>query len=232
VKDRLYELKRLFYYEKPEYRRDLFTICVDRDRNLFECECGKFEKDGIICCHILRLLTQFDVVQIPLEYIVARWTNVFREEGLLKQKEECFQVNSSNTSDTALRYAMLMSTINDVCADISRDANKTKEFLEEVWKLHRKLMIEENDVHRNDVQNVVLKDPLVIKKVSAKTQKANAEAAAQKSQTSLRTVNCVEPATAPTVDIWVREDGTISKLVESNSGKTRSANKQRSQSIV
>jgi hypothetical protein len=202
VKDRFYELKRLFYYENPEYRRDLFTVCVDRDRNLFECECGKFEKDGILCCHILRLLTQFDIVQIPPEYIVPRWTNVFREEGLLKQKEECFQVNSSNTLDTALRYAMLMSTVNDVCADVSRDANKTMEFLEEVRKMHQKLMTEDNDVHRNDVQNVVLKDPPVIKKVSAKTRKANADAAAQNSQTELRIDDCVEPPTATTVDIW------------------------------
>ena len=75
VKDRMYELKKLFHYDKPEYRRDVFAVSVDRKMMHFECECGKFEKDGILCCHILRLFTQFDVVKIPQEYIMARWTN-------------------------------------------------------------------------------------------------------------------------------------------------------------
>jgi hypothetical protein len=87
VKDRLYELKKSFYYEKPEYMHDLFTVCIDRVNQSYECECGKFEKDGILCCHILRLFTQFDIVKIPEDYIVPRWTIKFHEDELMKHQK-------------------------------------------------------------------------------------------------------------------------------------------------
>jgi hypothetical protein len=124
VKDKLYELKKLFNYKKPEYRRDMFTVCVDRQNHHYECECGKFEKDGILCCHILRLFTQFDVVKIPTEYIMPRWTMTFREEELVKQKQQTIEIQGAEASSSTLRYAMLMNTVNDVCADLSRDAKK------------------------------------------------------------------------------------------------------------
>jgi hypothetical protein len=28
IKDKVYELKRMFYYERPEYRRDVFTVLL------------------------------------------------------------------------------------------------------------------------------------------------------------------------------------------------------------
>ena len=35
---------------------------------------------------------------------------------------------------------MMMNCVSDVCADISRDADKSREFVEEVLKLHKRLM--------------------------------------------------------------------------------------------
>jgi hypothetical protein len=91
-KDKIYELTKMFSYENPEYRRDIFTVAIDRKAMTFECECGKFEKDGILCCHILRIFTQFDVIKIPEDYILKRWTIEYRETELKKQKEEMAHV--------------------------------------------------------------------------------------------------------------------------------------------
>jgi hypothetical protein len=137
LKDSLFELKKMWQYEKPEYRRDVFTVVVDRKNVQFQCECAKFEKDGILCCHILILFTQFDVTKIHDDYILKRWTVEFREQELLKQKDEVDNVQGSKTSESALRYALMMNSLNDVCADLSIDADKSKKFLEEVHKLHK-----------------------------------------------------------------------------------------------
>ena len=52
-KGQSYEVKRNFPYENPVFDRELFSVRVDRDKEEFVCNCGKFERDGILCCHIL-----------------------------------------------------------------------------------------------------------------------------------------------------------------------------------
>ena len=209
VKDRLYELRKLFRYDKPEYRRDVFTVSVDRDKMQFECECSKFEKDGILCCHILRLFTQFDIVKIPEEYILPRWTSEYREKELLKQRQESTIVKGTSSAENSMRYAMLLDTVNDVCVDISRDAHKSEIFIEEVFKLHKRLMSDEGTLSRNDGKTVSLRDPPVIKKGAAKLKNTtgNSEDNAQP-QSAVPTGN--------SVSVWVNEDGSISKPEEEN----------------
>jgi hypothetical protein len=212
VKDRLYELKKLFNYKKPEYRRDVFTVCVDRKNETYECECAKFEKDGILCCHILRLFTQFDVVKIPAQYILPRWTIKFREDELLLQKKQSIDVPGAEASASSLRYAMLLNSVNDVCADISRDPNKSKQFIEEVHKLHKRLMDENNEEQQTDGNSVILKDPPVIRKGSAQQKPAMKEG--------------MLPGVS-NVNIWLNDDGSVSEPVEQVSSKMKSAKKQK-----
>jgi hypothetical protein len=220
VKDRLYELKKSFYYEKPEYICDLFTVCVDRVKQSYECECGKFEKDGILCCHILRLFTQFDVVKIPEDYLVPRWTIKFREDELLKHQKEFVEVHGSKKSESTLRYALLMNSLNDVCSELSKDANKSRVFLEEVRRLHKELMSSDVDSRNNDANAVHLKDPPVIKKGSTKKNKGNggpviSEVVAEPSEIS--------------INIWVNEDGSVSEPVEQNNSNIKSTKGRRQQ---
>lgn len=39
----------------------------------FNCIYGKFNKDGILCSHILKVIIEQDVRQIPDKYIIDRW---------------------------------------------------------------------------------------------------------------------------------------------------------------
>jgi hypothetical protein len=55
---------------------------------------------------------------------MPRWTMTFREEELVKQKQQTIEIQGAEASSSTLRYAMLMNTVNDVCADLSRDAKK------------------------------------------------------------------------------------------------------------
>ena len=38
------------------------------------CECCKMDKDGILCCHILKVFTHLGVDVIPERYMLRRWT--------------------------------------------------------------------------------------------------------------------------------------------------------------
>jgi hypothetical protein len=213
VANRVYELRKLFHYDHPEYRRSMFTVFVDRTNMAFECECGKFEKDGILCCHILRLFTQFDVVKIPDDYILPRWTIKFREVELMKNKQEIAEVHGTDNSQSALRYAMMLHNMNDICADISRDASKSREFIEEVHKLHRKLMPNSVAQSNHGSTSLVLKDPPVIKKATSK-----------KSKQKVAEENLVSSPTEEgnNVEIWVHDDGSISKTERTQHKKKKS----------
>lgn len=195
----------------------MFTVCVDRQKERYERECAKFEKDGILCCHILRLFTQFDVVRIPEEYIMPRWTIKYREEELIKHKQQCIEVHGAEASESTLRYAMLMNIVNDVCADLSRNAAKSREFIEEVHKLHKRLMADDT-VKQSDQISVTLKDPLVIKKASTKQKNA---------------ATLPESSAAPVLsnlNVWVNEDGSVSKPSEQSSSKPKTTRKRKKQS--
>jgi len=116
-KDRIYTVKRVLEYEDAEFLNDSFSVEVDMEKKIFNCICSKFERDGILCCHVLRLFTQF-------------------EQELQKL---CTEKTGSDASQTVLRYAMLMNNTADTCASVSRDPNRSQIFLEELERIQQKL---------------------------------------------------------------------------------------------
>ncbi|RLN24169.1 hypothetical protein C2845_PM07G17900 [Panicum miliaceum] len=62
--------KKIVYgYGKRKY---LVTAAVEEES--YYCECSKFDRDGMICCHIMKILTRLGVKNIPQRYILKRWT--------------------------------------------------------------------------------------------------------------------------------------------------------------
>jgi hypothetical protein len=45
--------------------------------------CSMFEQDGLLCLHILKVFTSYDVEQIPEKYLLRRWS----EEATIKISE-------------------------------------------------------------------------------------------------------------------------------------------------
>ncbi|WVZ69554.1 hypothetical protein U9M48_018325, partial [Paspalum notatum var. saurae] len=41
---------------------------------MYSCECCKFQRDGVLCCHILKVFDALAVHEIPARYILARWS--------------------------------------------------------------------------------------------------------------------------------------------------------------
>ena len=48
-------------------------VAVEEDESYY-CECSKFDRDDIICCHIMKIMTRLGIQNIPERYILQRWT--------------------------------------------------------------------------------------------------------------------------------------------------------------
>uniref|UniRef100_A0A8I6X7M0 SWIM-type domain-containing protein n=1 Tax=Hordeum vulgare subsp. vulgare TaxID=112509 RepID=A0A8I6X7M0_HORVV len=58
----------------PGYGNKSFKVHANVEEGFYMCECCKYERDGIVCCHILRIMVQLGVTTLPAAYILKRWT--------------------------------------------------------------------------------------------------------------------------------------------------------------
>ena len=121
IKDEKYIVKRIIDYDEQEYYNNSFPIEVDLKANRFDCICCKYDRDGILCCHVLRLFTQIGIYKIPENYIKQRWTKKWKEDALESMKKDKLQQQSNQTNagtDATLTYAMMTTKSADLCANL------------------------------------------------------------------------------------------------------------------
>ena len=56
------------------YGKRTYLVTAIEDEGSYYCECSKYDRDGIICCHIMKIMTRLGVKAIPDRYILKRWT--------------------------------------------------------------------------------------------------------------------------------------------------------------
>jgi len=81
----------------------------------------------------LRLFTQIGIYKIPENYIKQRWTKKWKEDALESMKKDKLQQQSNQTNagtDAALTYAMMTTKSADLCANLYKDTEKSKHFME------------------------------------------------------------------------------------------------------
>uniref|UniRef100_A0ACD5ZNL7 Uncharacterized protein n=1 Tax=Avena sativa TaxID=4498 RepID=A0ACD5ZNL7_AVESA len=130
----VYRLEKVSNYENPEFDRNSFEVLVEAGTHAFKCQCAKFTRDGILCCHIFRVFTQLGVNEIPTQYIVPRWTRKFKEEQLKEYEGKCLK-----EAENKRRYAMLLSKMADIGKGICADGAKSSCFMLELDKIQKKL---------------------------------------------------------------------------------------------
>jgi hypothetical protein len=57
----------------PHYGYKNYMVFANPEAGIFSCNCCKFERDGILCCHVLKVMTQMAMREIPPHYILKRW---------------------------------------------------------------------------------------------------------------------------------------------------------------
>ncbi|KAJ1266111.1 hypothetical protein BS78_08G126200 [Paspalum vaginatum] len=75
-------------------KRSYMVTAIEEDA-CFCCECSKFDRDGILCCHIMRILTRLGVKTIPEHYILKRWTPAAVGQGENGDPENSMQPNNA-----------------------------------------------------------------------------------------------------------------------------------------
>ncbi|CAN6339019.1 unnamed protein product [Urochloa humidicola] len=60
-------------YKPHRIRKYIVLTDLTEGKEEFSCICGKFNKDGILCAHILKVIVEEEINQIPEKYIIDRW---------------------------------------------------------------------------------------------------------------------------------------------------------------
>ena len=58
----------------PKYGDRDYHVQANMVEETYSCSCCKFDRDGLLCAHVLRVMDQIGVYEIPEKYILKRWT--------------------------------------------------------------------------------------------------------------------------------------------------------------
>jgi hypothetical protein len=61
-------------FREPLYGTRTFRVTADKSLGVYNCTCCKFQRDGILCCHIMKVFDALAVYEVPECYILPRWS--------------------------------------------------------------------------------------------------------------------------------------------------------------
>ncbi|KAF2915080.1 hypothetical protein DAI22_09g003900 [Oryza sativa Japonica Group] len=103
------------------YGSKAFIVSANVLDRIYNCECCKFERDGILCCHVLKVMTSDFVGQvsdIPEHYILPRWTMVKKPElPLVTSIGEQMQLPPESLK--LIRYTNMCTKFTHIAKDAS-----------------------------------------------------------------------------------------------------------------
>ena len=65
--------------ERQVIRKYIVMTDLTEHKEEFSCICGKFNKDGIFCTHILKVIVEEEIRKIPEKYFIERWRKTERK---------------------------------------------------------------------------------------------------------------------------------------------------------
>ncbi|XP_021724130.1 protein FAR-RED ELONGATED HYPOCOTYL 3-like [Chenopodium quinoa] len=108
------------------------------------CDCRKFEKDGILCRHVIRVWDQNKVKDIPPKYVISRW----RKDVVRRHTRFKVAYHDPSQIEECKRYNTLLPDLESLCEEafaVDDDTVETvraavKKLREEVRASRAKLM--------------------------------------------------------------------------------------------
>ncbi|TVU19215.1 hypothetical protein EJB05_35353, partial [Eragrostis curvula] len=90
---------------EPLYHSRTFRVRANPSDEEYECTCCKFARDGILCCHILKVFDKLAVRLVPARYIKQRWTMIHDEDGAEPQLEAMLEApGMTDSGKQAVRH--------------------------------------------------------------------------------------------------------------------------------
>ncbi|KQK13529.2 hypothetical protein BRADI_1g10750v3, partial [Brachypodium distachyon] len=71
-----------------EYGTRTYKVTARVEEASYSCECCNFQKDGLLCCHILKIFTHCSVDEISQDYIIKRWKQQAIREEVAREEEK------------------------------------------------------------------------------------------------------------------------------------------------
>lgn len=158
-------------------------IVYDKNSNFAKCSSGGFEVERIVCTHIIFLYLSINIVHLPTEYILDRWTKsakvgrVWDDDGV--------EVKDMGDKSLIMRYIQL-SQLSQTVIDEPSLSPETTDYLKEglekfrigIKELRLSLRVEEVPSTKGKAQQLIVKEPAQVKpKGSGKRLKSSKEEA-------------------------------------------------------
>lgn len=102
----------------PKYGDRDYHVQANKDEGVYSCTCCKFDRDGLLCTHILRVMEQIGVYEIPRKYILDRWT-WDPEEDLVQPDYQQPTVKKGMTEEgkNIMRYTSILNDFKEQAKD-------------------------------------------------------------------------------------------------------------------
>ena len=127
AKGRQYFLKKIIEpgekvwkpYPGEEFDRSEFRVDVDEQKEIYSCSCKKMSRDGIQCCHVLKVMDQTGMIdQLPKSFVIPRWTRNLSES--LKVLSTSQGDSMTAQDDETMRFGLAYAELSDICSNACR----------------------------------------------------------------------------------------------------------------
>ena len=106
-------------YPGEEFDRSEFRVDVDEQKEIYSCSCKKMSRDGIQCCHVLKVMDQTGMIdQLPKSFVIPRWTRNLSES--LKVLSTSQGVSMTAQDDETMRFGLAYAELSDICSNACR----------------------------------------------------------------------------------------------------------------
>ncbi|XP_051211507.1 protein FAR1-RELATED SEQUENCE 5-like [Lolium perenne] len=133
---RIYEVYKTRMLAEKDFRSRRFVVLVNLPTEDFSCICCKFQKDGILCSHILRVLVNLNISELPAKYFIERWKPQDRKVVRDKQYNVPLELTEKNRH---LMFTLLTKRLVDIASEGSRDNERYLLVVKEAIQIEAKL---------------------------------------------------------------------------------------------
>ncbi|XP_010239431.1 protein FAR1-RELATED SEQUENCE 9 [Brachypodium distachyon] len=109
-----YQVYKSSMLAELDFRERKFMVMVDWANEDISCICVRFQKDGMLCCHALRVLLHLNILVLPEKYYIQRWRQAENVEARDKQYNVPLELMTENSH---FRYSILSKKMTDLAAN-------------------------------------------------------------------------------------------------------------------
>jgi len=147
---RQYQVKRIATeaYKHEEFNRSIFTVEVDDEKENYSCTCKKMTRDGIQCCHVLKVLDHTGMIlQLPKSFINPRWTKKVAKS--MKELATSEERSIEGQGEESMRFSLVFTEMVNICSNACKKQKAYNVLQDYVRDMKSRVMIalaeEEND---------------------------------------------------------------------------------------